>query len=152
MKGLKKGFTLIELLAVIIVLALILVFAIPAVLDTSSKAQKKSFATYGSRVLTLAEEFVAGKKLENADIPTVISNGSTEGFSLGSNDDEYEVCIVYTPGTNGSADSYSLYMVNASGTFYIDGKNMEDLKTLSNVSEGKKSITASDSSCSLTDN
>ena len=78
----RKGFTLIELLAVIIVLALILVFAIPAVLNTSEKAQKKSFATYGRRVLTLAEEYIEAKKLDGAVGQMAIQNG-VDGFLLG---------------------------------------------------------------------
>lgn len=133
----RKGFTLVELLAVIIVLALILVFAIPAVLDTSTKAQKKSFATYARRVLTLAQEYIEGKKLEPSGYagPKAFVNDKSEGgFSLGTNDDEYSVCIEY------AADgTYSIYMVN--DTYYVGtvegsskaGATETDLKDINSV-------------------
>ena len=132
----RKGFTLIELLAVIIVLALILVFAIPAVLNTSEKAQKKSFATYGRRVLTLAEEYIEAKKLDGAVGQMAIQNG-VDGFSLGSNDAEYKVGIDYD-GNGG----YKIYMYN--NTYYIgtvenvtttSGATEAELKTTDNVHE-----------------
>lgn len=42
----KNGFTLVELLAVIVVLALIMVIAIPSVMDAMNKAKKESFFMY----------------------------------------------------------------------------------------------------------
>ena len=39
----KKGFTLVELLAVIVVLAIIMIIAIPNVLDAMAKARRNSF-------------------------------------------------------------------------------------------------------------
>lgn len=45
----KKGFTLVELLAVIVVLALIMVFAVPSILTTMNSAKKKSFQMYGEK-------------------------------------------------------------------------------------------------------
>lgn len=129
----RKGFTLIELLAVIIVLALILVFAIPAVLNTSEKAQKKAFATYGRRVLTLAEEYIEAKKLDGAVGPMAIKNG-VDGFSLGSNDTEYKVCIDYD-GSGG----YKIYMYN--NTYYIG--TVENVTTTSGATEAELKTTDS---------
>ncbi len=50
----KKGFTLIELLAVIIILALIMVIAVPAVLETMRSAQKESLYLYAQSLQSKA--------------------------------------------------------------------------------------------------
>ena len=126
MKGNKKGFTLIELLAVIIVLALILVFAIPAVLNTSEKAQKKTFATYARKVLTLGQEFIEAEKLDSNITKKAIYNHATKGFSLGTNDNDYYACVVYDSSEEGN-EKYKIYMFN--GSFYVDGKKDSELKT-----------------------
>ncbi len=54
MKKNNKGFTLIELLAVIIVLALIMVIAIPSILDTMNQARKESFYLYAQSLQSKA--------------------------------------------------------------------------------------------------
>ena len=64
----NKGFTLIELLAVIVILAVIMVFAIPAVLDTSNNAQKKAIQMYAERV--------ASKALEKAMSDQLLGTGT----------------------------------------------------------------------------
>lgn len=46
MKKQSKGFTLVELLAVIVILALIMIIAIPALLKTTNNAKKESFFLY----------------------------------------------------------------------------------------------------------
>ena len=55
----KKGFTLVELLAVIVVLALIMVFAIPTVLDASGKAHKETFSLYAEKTFIQAKTYFA---------------------------------------------------------------------------------------------
>lgn len=50
----NKGFTLIELLAVIIILALIMVIAIPSILDTMNQARKESFYLYAQSLQSKA--------------------------------------------------------------------------------------------------
>lgn len=124
-KNNKNGFTLIELLAVIIVLALILVFAIPAVLDTSTKAQKKTFATYARKVLTLAQEYIEVEKLDTGVVGrTSFVNAAGSSFSLGTNDTEYDVCILYDPDAE-LDEKYTIYIRNNS--FYVDGAVDSDL-------------------------
>ncbi len=51
----KNGFTLVELLAVIVVLALIMIIAIPAVLDTMNKSRRQLFVEYAEKVLIAAQ-------------------------------------------------------------------------------------------------
>ena len=52
----NKGFTLIELLAVIVVLALIMLFAIPTILNTLNQSKKKAFEEYTDKVVIETEK------------------------------------------------------------------------------------------------
>ena len=52
----KKGFTLIELLAVIIILAILMVVAVPNVLSTLNDAKKKTFVTQAQSIWKAAEQ------------------------------------------------------------------------------------------------
>ena len=51
-----KGFTLVELLAVIVILAIIMLIAIPAVLDSLQIARRKAFVEYVNKVVNLSEK------------------------------------------------------------------------------------------------
>ena len=51
----QKGFTLIELLAVIVVLAIIMIFAIPSVMTAMNNAKKGAFKTYAQKILNAAQ-------------------------------------------------------------------------------------------------
>lgn len=50
MLNMRKGFTLVELLAVIVILGVIMVIAIPSVLNTLTVAKQKTFVEYVSRI------------------------------------------------------------------------------------------------------
>lgn len=63
-KNNKKGFTLVELLAVIIVLALIMVFAVPSVLGTMNTARSKSLRLYAQRMVSKAEEYIQTQQMK----------------------------------------------------------------------------------------
>ena len=52
----KKGFTLVELLAVIVVLAIIMIFAIPNVMNSVDDARKGMFKNYAQKVINSAEQ------------------------------------------------------------------------------------------------
>ena len=60
----KKGFTLVELLAVIVILAIIMIIAIPAILDSLDNAKRKSFETYTSRILALADQETMKREMD----------------------------------------------------------------------------------------
>ena len=90
----KKGFTLIELLAVIIVLALIMVFSIPVMLNASNNAQIKSFQMYGERVYNLAQSHLQSTQLLNNNELDATS-GVLDLSDIGLRDSSYSGCIVY---------------------------------------------------------
>lgn len=52
----KKGFTLIELLAVVIVLSLIMVIAVPYIMKTLNDSRKKTFDTQAKSIWQSAEK------------------------------------------------------------------------------------------------
>ncbi|MCR5483627.1 MAG: BspA family leucine-rich repeat surface protein [Bacilli bacterium] len=56
LKKIKEGFTLVELLGVIVVLAIIMLIAIPAVLNVMTTAKRKSFAEYVDKVSSLSQK------------------------------------------------------------------------------------------------
>lgn len=67
----KKGFTLVELLAVIVVLGMIMVFAIPAINNSSSGANNKLFDTKKNNI-----EFAAilyGQDHSTESFPKIVS-------------------------------------------------------------------------------
>ena len=71
----KKGFTLVELLAVIVILGIIMIIAIPSVLDTMEVAKTKSLEEYAQKVKTNGErtyliqkEFEGLPSLGSADV------------------------------------------------------------------------------------
>lgn len=92
----KKGFTLIELLAVIVVLALIMILAVPGVLTAMNNSKKKTFQLYGTRLVNKAIEAVESERLLGSSAPRkynnnpcyqisdlgITSQGSYQGFVL----------------------------------------------------------------------
>ena len=52
----KKGFTLVELLAVIVILGVIMIIAIPSVLNTLESSRKSTFSLYAKKVVVAAEK------------------------------------------------------------------------------------------------
>ena len=77
----KKGLTLIELLAVIAILGVLVVFAVPNVLESYRKSRKHSFVNeaktvYSESVNKFAEQRTQGKKIN------LVSNDEENGFNL----------------------------------------------------------------------
>lgn len=56
MKQEKNGFTLIELLAVIVVLAVLILFAMPTITGQTEKAKRRIFAQEAGEIITIAEQ------------------------------------------------------------------------------------------------
>ena len=69
----KKGFTLIELLAVIVILAILILFAMPAVMTLMERAKRNSFKTETMKILDNAETAYADKAM----------NGETKYYTEG---------------------------------------------------------------------
>lgn len=70
----KKGFTLVELLAVIVILGVIMLIAIPSVGTIIKNSKENSFASSGNMYISTAQNFIAGE--------TDIVNGETYYMSI----------------------------------------------------------------------
>ena len=67
----RKGFTLIELLAVIVILSIIMIVAVPNVLSVISKQEKNAFVNDAKKLITMAKY----KMAQDTDIDYPDANG-----------------------------------------------------------------------------
>ncbi len=78
----KKGFTLVELLAVIVVLALIMVFAVPSVMNTMNSAKKKSLQMYAEKMISTAMQQHQSDKLLGSLAVSTAGKSTTDKTEL----------------------------------------------------------------------
>ena len=139
----KKGFTLVELLAVIVVLAIIILIAMPAVLSSMEKARKNSFAVEANEVIRAAQTAYAdavmnGKAAGNSIC--VPYNYLKKGF-LEKNDPNYNGSVLITINPTSGQASYNIYLSNSNYT--VDPtKNTPDIDS-SKVKQVTSGTTAS---------
>lgn len=139
----KKGFTLVELLAVIVVLAIIILIAMPAVLSSMEKARKNSFAVEANEVIRAAQTAYADAVMNgkasgnNICIPyNYLKNGFLE-----KHDDNYNGSVLITINPTSGQASYKIYLSNSNYT--VDSsKNTPDIDS-SKVNQVTSSTTAS---------
>ena len=109
----KKGFTLVELLAVIAILGVIMVIAVPNVMGIIDKNKKDTYVSDAKQLLTLAEyKFRSGKD----GIPVKINNGEAIVLRLACLDD-----AEITKGPNGGdyhIQNSFVVIGNNGGTYY----------------------------------
>ena len=101
----KNGFTLVELLAVIVILAIILVIAIPKITDTIKNSKIASFESSAKTIAAQAEK----KKMENEILDNTNPINCNNLVKLSNND--YISCSIYFDNNN-----------NALVTLYGSGK------------------------------
>ena len=102
----KNGFTLVELLAVIVILAIILVIAVPKITDTIDNARKGSFESSIKMVAAQAEtQKTVADTLEGVNFAsgTAEAKVTCTGESwTGLNTSDYKTCSYYI-GADGTA-------------------------------------------------
>lgn len=123
-----KGFTLVELLAVIVILAIIGIIAIPVVIRSLDNAKKNSFKIYAQRVLNRAKEKRQADELYNFEsgilaVPNCYSIDDLELMP----DERYSGRVVYSEG------EYHVYL--SDNTFYAPGLTFDELTDLNNILE-----------------
>ena len=77
----KKGFTLVELLAVIVILAVILTIAVPAVKKTVDSAKKKSAENDALMIKKIAEKYYTSKLDEDNEVFSIDLSEDTLTYS-----------------------------------------------------------------------
>ena len=120
MKNKVKGFTLVELLAVIVILATILVIAVPKITDTIKNSKIASFESSAKTIAAQAEK----KKMENEILDN--TNLITCNNLVKLSNSDYISCSVYFDSNN-----------NALVTLYGSGK-FEGLQIINGTKENAK--------------
>ncbi len=153
----KRGFTLVELLAVIVILAIIMLIAIPAVLNTLTAAKRKSFVEYVDKVFLTTQKKVLEEEVSSISSPGckvykiktdlgLSSTGSYDGFVLvkkdGFNEDAYYITM--------HDDEYKIesYLYNGS----LNSDNIDIYVASEEVDIDKACAMAGCTSCSVEDN
>ena len=118
-----KGFTLVELLAVIVILAIIMLIAIPTVLNTLEIARKKAFMEYVDKTIGLAEQkYLEGTITgETSNICYIYVIESDLGLS---NTGNYKGFILVAPNNNDSQYWILLYDNN----YFLDAIEYKDFQ------------------------
>ena len=85
----KNGFTLVELLAVIVILAIILVIAVPQIMNTIKDARKGSFESSAKLIASNAETYWLTKQTLGETLPTAAACADLASLSA-----DYGTCTV----------------------------------------------------------
>ncbi len=85
----KNGFTLVELLAVIVILAIILVIAVPQIMNTIKDARKGSFESSAKLIASNAETYWLTKQTLGETLPTTAACADLASLSA-----DYGTCTV----------------------------------------------------------
>lgn len=109
----KNGFTLIELLAVIVILSIIILIAVPAINGISKMVKEKQRNNLIKSIEKSASDYAFDNKLSTnskVNVKTLIDNGYLDS-------DEKDNNIIYDPTDKSSMNCYEV-TVTKSGSYY----------------------------------
>ena len=128
----EKGFTLIELLAVIIILGILMIIAIPSVTEYISNSRKKSYVATANQIVDGAKNLVNSGKLDfnNLDTTYFINasciNTEKENRSPYGEFTKAYVVVTYT------GSGYNYYWTSVDET----GQGVKNLTSINDLDEG----------------
>ena len=124
---LKRGFTLVELLAVIAILALLVVFALPSVLEMYNRAKKELFLTEAKTVYKEVSKKYISENMRGNKLTNISSKGNKLDLEVNG--------LTYNVRLDSKGNAEFFYVSN--GTYCLSGKinNLSEL-TIDKVSEG----------------
>ena len=109
-KNNRKGFTLIELLAVIVILSILILLAMPSVLRIMENARKNAFKTEISSYLKAAQTQYAEKVVEDKGLKKICFQSSDSWVGISKPDK----CSTYTLEVDGGNMKNYFIVVNVS--------------------------------------
>lgn len=135
----KKGFTLVELLAVIVILGVLLLIAVPSIQNVIKSSKRRSFESAIKLALENVETLASTGKVTGTVEPCYVEFGDKD-VKFEDNRDRVlknEISLErgsYGKGTFGiitvNKDGKGTAYVNGeNGTYYIVGKDLKDLST-----------------------
>ncbi len=140
----SKAFTLIELLAVIIILGVLMIVAIPAVTSYISESRKSSYATTAQNIVSGARTLVNSGKLQLYDIEATYyipyDMVSTENGTSTPYGDFQEAYIVATYDGNGYDYYFTGYDTSKTGIYLTPYNDIDSGKILTGVNRLDTSV------------
>lgn len=118
----KKGFTLVELLAVIVILGVLLMIAVPAIQNVIKKSKRNAFESQAKLIIENVETMLSAstnKPDATCYIPT--ANVKLERGSL--NDNAKKGYVTVKPNSN-STTGYDVTINIGDGTYAINGQGL----------------------------
>ncbi len=116
----KKGFTLIELLAVIVILGVLLMIAVPAIQNVISSSKRKSFESAAKLAIENAETMASSENVSGSFTPCIVFIANT---NYGESSTSYKGITLERGSFGTGAFGYIELDSNGKGTIYI--KNNE---------------------------
>ena len=143
----KKGFTLVELLAVIVILGVLLMIAVPAVQNVIRSSRKKSFESAAKLAIENVETIASNEKL-SATISECFVPITEYEYTVNSKTEKVPKMELERGSFGENAIGYIKVNSEAKGTIYlqnddylVNGNTLDAVSAVSVTNENKNTIT-----------
>ena len=154
----KKGFTLVELLAVIVILGVLLMIAVPAIQNVIRSSRKKSFESAAKLAIENVETIASNEKL-SATISECFVPITEYEYTVNSKTEKVPKMKLERGSFGENAIGYIKVNSEAKGTIYlknddylVNGNTLDAVSAVSVTNENKNTITADTMKNTITSN